>query len=155
MSSTIRDEAFFQIGEAADRSGLTQRTLRYYEEKGLLRAPSRMEGGFRLYSEEDIERLERIKELKDLLGFSLADIKEMMEAEDTRLQIKAEWRKDADAAEKAAKLRTSREVTLTQLALLDEKMERMTAMRDELAERIAKYDTLLTQWAESAGAGTR
>jgi DNA-binding transcriptional MerR regulator len=155
MSSTIRDEAFFQIGEAADRSGLTQRTLRYYEEKGLLRPPSRMEGGFRLYSEDDIERLERIKELKDLLGFSLADIKEMMEAEDTRLQIKAEWRKDADAAEKAAKLRTSREVTLTQLAILDEKMERMAAMRDELAERIAKYDTLLTQWAESAGAGTR
>ncbi len=76
MTSEARTpSSYLQIGEAADRSGLTQRTLRYYEEKGLLKPPSRMDGGFRLYSGEDIERIERIKELRDLLGFSLADIK--------------------------------------------------------------------------------
>jgi DNA-binding transcriptional MerR regulator len=144
------DDTYFQIGEAAERTGLTQRTLRYYEEKGLLHAPERMEGGFRLYSQEDIERLERIKELKDLLGFSLADIKEMLDAEDVRLQIKAEWRKDADAAEKAARIRVSREMTLKQLALVEEKLTRMAAMRDELAERIKRYDSWLLQWAEES-----
>jgi DNA-binding transcriptional MerR regulator len=142
------DDAFLQIGEAAERASLTQRTLRYYEEKGLLKPPSRMEGGFRLYSTEDVERLERIKELKDLLGFSLADIKEMLDAEEVKLQLKAEWRTDADAAEKAAKIRVAREVTLKQLALLDEKMTKMASMRDQLAARIEKYDALLVQWSE-------
>lgn len=145
------DSAFHQIGEAAERTGLTQRTLRYYEEKGLLGKPQRMDGGFRLYSEDDLGRLERIKEMRDLLGFSLADIKEMLEADDVRVQIKAEWRRDADAAEKAARIRRAREATLAQVALIDEKTTRMTAMRDELAERIARYDGLLAQWEESTG----
>jgi DNA-binding transcriptional MerR regulator len=141
------DDAYVQIGEAAERTGLTQRTLRFYEEKGLLNRPGRMDGGFRLYSNDDIERLMRIRELKELLGFSLADIKEMLEAEDVRLQIKSEWRRDADAAEKAARIRVARGVTIAQLALIDEKMRKMAAMRDELAARLAKYDGQLLQWS--------
>lgn len=140
-------EPYFQIGEAAERLGLTQRTLRYYEEKGLLRPPERMDGGFRLYSEEDLARLERIKELKELLGFSLADIKDMLEADEIRLQLKSGWRKDADVADKASKIRIAREATLTQLRLLDEKMEKMSSLREELSTRMARYDTLLVQWS--------
>lgn len=141
------DEAYFQIGEAADRLGLTQRTLRYYEEKGLLRPPSRMDGGFRLYSEGDLARLERIKELKELLGFSLADIKDMLDADEIRLQLKSGWRKDADVADKASKIRVAREATVAQLRLLDEKMEKMSSLREELASRMARYDGLLLQWS--------
>ena len=140
---------YLQIGEAAERSGLTQRTLRYYEERELLPAPSRMEGGFRLYSAEDMERVERVKELKELLGFSLADIKQMLDAEDVRMQIRAEWRKDADAEEKAEKVRTAREVTLRQIHLLDQKVEKMEKMRAQLAERLAKHDEMLRQYAEA------
>ena len=150
MTSANGEPSYFQIGEAAERTSLTQRTLRYYEEKGLLKSPSRMDGGFRLYSDEDLDRLERIKELKDLLGFSLADIKEMLEADDVKTQIRSEWRRDADGAEKAAKIRVAREVTLKQLALLNEKMGKMESMRDQLAERIGKYDTWLLQWSEGA-----
>lgn len=148
--TTEAQSPYLQIGEAADRSGLTQRTLRYYEEKGLLKPPSRMDGGFRLYSGEDIERIERIKELKDLLGFSLAEIKEMLEADDVRLQIRAEWRRDADAAEKAEQIRKAREVTQAQLALIDNKMAKMAEMRQTLVEPLEKYDNALRQW--SAGA---
>lgn len=140
---------YLQIGEAAERSGLTQRTLRYYEERELLPAPSRMEGGFRLYSPEDMGRVERVKELKDLLGFSLADIKQMLDAEDVRMQIRAEWRKDADAEEKAEKVRIAREVTLRQIHLLDQKVEKMEKMRGQLAERLAKHDDMLRQYAEA------
>ncbi|MGI8926388.1 MAG: MerR family transcriptional regulator [Tepidiformaceae bacterium] len=152
---------YLQIGEAAERARLTQRTLRYYEEKGLLQPPTRMDGGFRLYSPEDMERVERIKELKDLLGFSLADIKGMVEAEDVKAQVRAEWRSDADAAEKAARINRAREATLQQLALLDAKVERMSAMRTHLAERLAKYEEWLRQWsaepqpAAPASAGSR
>lgn len=145
-------ERYLQIGEAAERLQLTQRTLRYYEEKGLLNPPTRMEGGFRLYSDEDVERIQRILQLKELLGFSLAEIKDMLESEDVRLQVKANWSKDADAADKAARLRRSREATKHQIALLDQKMEKMAMMRDELAERVRKYDESLVKFSEGVGA---
>jgi MerR family transcriptional regulator, repressor of the yfmOP operon len=148
MTDSQAPVRYLQIGEAAESVGLTQRTLRYYEEKGLLQPPSRMEGGFRLYSPEDLERIQRIKEMKDLLGFSLADIKEMVEAEDVRTQIKAQWRKDAESAEKAARLQRAREATLHQLALIDQKADQMAAMRSQLAERLEKYDALLLQWSQ-------
>jgi MerR family transcriptional regulator, repressor of the yfmOP operon len=142
-------EGYLRIGEAAERAELTQRTLRYYEEKGLLPPPTRMEGGFRLYSPEDMERIERAKQLRDLLGFSLADIKEMLDAEIEKEQIRAEWRKDADAGEKAEKIQHAREATIRQLALLDQKLLRMRNMRGPLAERLARYDELLWQYAEA------
>ncbi len=144
-----RDSGYLQIGEAAEQAGLTQRTLRYYEERGLLPAPTRMEGGFRLYSPSDMERIERVKELKELLGFSLADIKEMLEAEDVRMQIRAEWRKDDEAEEKAKKIRIAREVTLRQIALLDQKVEKMEKMRVHLAERLARHDEMLRRFTEA------
>lgn len=148
MTKEPSPDSLLQIGEAAERTQLTQRTLRYYEEKGLLPAPSRMDGGFRLYSESDLERLERIKTLKDLLGFSLAEIKEMLDAEDVRLQIRAEWDKGADVAEKAAKLAVARESTLKQIALIDDKMRKMATTRQELVDRIARYDQLFEQWQQ-------
>ena len=82
-------ERYLQIGEVAEQLGLTPRTLRYYEEIGLLAPPSRMEGGFRLYSAADIVRLENIVQLKRLLGFSLAEIKQVV---DGRLRQVAEMR---------------------------------------------------------------
>src|SRR5438105_12090673 len=66
-----REYGYLQIGEVAERTGVTQRTLRFYEEKGLLKPPSRMEGGFRLYSAEDVQRVERIRQMQNLLGFTL------------------------------------------------------------------------------------
>src|SRR5438046_9006123 len=84
------EEAYLQIGEVAERTGVTQRTLRFYEEKGLLTPPSRMDGGFRLYSEDDVQRVEYIRHLQSLLGLSLADIKDMVEAEGVRSQCRAE-----------------------------------------------------------------
>ena len=149
MPEAAPTERFLQIGEAAERASLTQRTLRYYEEKGLLNPPTRMDGGFRLYSSEDMERVERIRQLKELLGFSLAEIKEMLEAEDVRLQIRAGWRKDADAEEKREKARIAREVTAQQLSLIDQKMEKMSSLREELAQRVQRYDELLVRFAES------
>ena len=148
MTEGTVNEPYLQIGEAAERAQLTQRTLRYYEEKGLLNPPTRMEGGFRVYTDDDMQRLERIRELKDLLGFSLAEIKEMLEAEDVRLQIKSGWRSDADAAEKAEQIRRAREVTLQQIELLEHKMDRMGAMRMVLVERVKKHDEMLARWAE-------
>lgn len=155
MTEDIERKKYLQIGEAAERAQRTQRTLRYYEEKGLLNPPERMEGGFRLYSPEDMERVERIKQLQELLGFSLAEIKEMLETEDVRLQIRAEWRQDADGAAKAAMTRRARDVTLQQIKLIDQKMTKMSDLRNELSERLQRYDERLVKWTAETDQATQ
>src|SRR5579872_2924687 len=90
-ASSAASEEYLRIEQVAARTGLTKRTLRYYEEIGVLAPPSRTEGGYRLYSEHDVQELERIKRLKDLLGFSLAEIREMVHAEEEREHVRAAW----------------------------------------------------------------
>lgn len=135
-----REGAYLQIGEVAERTGVTQRTLRFYEEKGLLKPPTRMEGGFRLYSEEDVRRVQRIRRLRELLGFTLAEIKEMVEADEVKMQLRAEYRKDADAEEKRRQIQRAKEVTEKQLSLVRRKMEQLAELQRSLEEKIATYD---------------
>ncbi|MHB8577045.1 MAG: helix-turn-helix domain-containing protein [Dehalococcoidia bacterium] len=140
-----RDGAYLQIGEVAERTGVTQRTLRFYEEKGLLQPPSRMEGGFRLYSEEDVQRVEQIRRLQRLLGFSLAEIKEMVEAEEVKSQIRAEYRRDAEVAERREKLQRALAVTEQQYALIRQKVEQLLVLQQEYEGKVAKYHGWLAQ----------
>jgi len=71
-----------QIGEVAERTGLSLRTIRYYEEVGLVTPATRSHGGFRLYSEVDVARLELIKRMKPL-DFSLEEMRELLTALDS------------------------------------------------------------------------
>lgn len=66
-----------QIGEVAQRTGLSLRTIRYYEEVGLIRPSARTKGGFRLYTEPDVSRLNLIKQMKPL-GFSLEEMSDLL-----------------------------------------------------------------------------
>ncbi len=136
---TEREGAYLQIGEVAERTGVTQRTLRFYEEKGLLKPPTRMEGGFRLYSEEDVRRVEQIKRLQKLLGLSLAEIKEMVEAEELKRQIRAEYSCEADAEQKRRQLLAVIAVTEKQFGIINQKVEQLHKMRDELETNLATY----------------
>lgn len=138
-----REGAYLQIGEVAERTGVTQRTLRFYEEKGLLKPPTRMEGGFRLYSEDDVRRVEQIKRLQKLLGLSLAEIKEMVEAEELKSQIRAEYRCHADAEQKRRQLLAVIAVTEKQFAIINQKVEQLQKMRDELEANLTTYRTWL------------
>lgn len=70
-----------QIGEVAERTGLSLRTIRYYEEVGLVRPSARTQGGFRLYTEPDVARLNLIKRMKPL-GFSLDETRDLLRALD-------------------------------------------------------------------------
>ena len=134
--SEATEQAYLQIGEVAERTSVTQRTLRYYEEKGLLTPPSRLEGGFRLYSEGDVRRVEQIKRLQTLLNLTLADIKEMVEAEEVKSQIRAEYRRDADVSERKAKLSKAIEVTERQVAVIDHKLEALLEMKSDLEQKL-------------------
>ena len=145
-----QEQAYLQIGEVAERTGVTQRTLRFYEEKGLLKPPSRLDGGFRLYSEDDVHRVEQIKRLQTLLGFTLANIKDMVEAEEIKSQLKATYRRDAEISERRAKIRKAREVTTGQVAVIDEKLAALQDMKSRLEEKLTQYDGWLLHLDEQA-----
>src|SRR3972149_7076994 len=129
------DDPYLQIGEVAERTGLTQRTLRFYEEKGLLKPPTRMEGGFRLYSEADVQRVEQIKRLQTLLRFTLAEIKEMVDADEVKMQLRAQYRPQAALSQKKAQVLRAIEVTDRQVALIRQKVAALTEMQSKLEER--------------------
>lgn len=69
-----------QIGQVAERLGLSLRTIRHYEEVGLV-VPERTPGGFRLYSETDIARLALVKRMKPL-GFTLEEMRDLLDVTD-------------------------------------------------------------------------
>jgi DNA-binding transcriptional MerR regulator len=142
------DEPYLQIGEVAERTGVTQRTLRFYEEKGLLKPATRMERGFRLYSEADIQRVEQIKRLQQLLGFTLAEIKEMVEAEEVKMQLRAQYRPEAALSQKKAQVLRAIEVTERQYDLIRQKVGALTEMQSKLEERLATYRGWLDQLEE-------
>ncbi len=149
-----QEQAYLQIGEVAERTGVTQRTLRFYEERGLLKPPSRLDGGFRLYSEDDVRRVEQIKRLQSLLGFTLAEIKEMVEANEVKLQIRATYRKDAAVSERRAKLLKAKQVTEGQLAVIKQKLAALQEMNGHLEEKLAQYESWLEGLAEQEKAQT-
>lgn len=77
----MRDDGMHQIGEAAGRVGLSLRTVRYYEEVGLVVPSGRTDGGFRLYTDDDIDRLALVKQLKPL-DFGLDELRQLLEVRD-------------------------------------------------------------------------
>lgn len=90
-----------QIGEVAERTGLSLRTIRYYEEVGLVTPSARSQGGFRLYAESDVARLTLAKQMKPL-GFQLDEMRELLAALDPDPQAEPLY---ATESERLARLR--------------------------------------------------
>ncbi len=132
-------ERYLRIDEVARRTKLTKRTLRYYEEQGLLAPAQRSEGNYRLYSEADIHILEHIIAMRDLLGLELKEIREMVAAELERERIKAEWKSDDDPARRLAALDAVEKVAHRELQLLEDKLEGLETMRQTVLERLERY----------------
>src|SRR5690242_21693279 len=90
-----------RIGEFAKATGTTPRTVRYYEEIGLLAASGeRSAGEHREYTEADVERLRELLRLKHMLGLTLEELRTVMHGEDARAQRRRDWRQTEDAAER-------------------------------------------------------
>jgi DNA-binding transcriptional MerR regulator len=124
-----------RIQEVATETGLTPRTIRYYEELGLLEPAGRSEGAYRLYDAEDLERLRFIRGLRDDAGFSLAEIGQLLEDEQARARNRATFRATTDVAERKAILVDAIGRVDRQVATLQRKIERLTAMVDEADAR--------------------
>ena len=126
-----------RIQEVAAGSGLTPRSVRYYEEIGLLRPAGRSQGAYRLYDASDLERLGFIRELRDDAGFSLAEIGLLLEDEDARIRDRARFRATGEPAEKRAILRDLITRMDRQVSTLEEKTARLRAMIDAAEARRA------------------
>jgi DNA-binding transcriptional MerR regulator len=83
----------FTIGQVAAEAGVSTRTLRYYQELGLLDPAGASPGGNRRYSDQDINRLRRILELRNVMGFDLDRIASILAAEDRLEELRAEYRR--------------------------------------------------------------
>src|SRR3990167_539042 len=112
-----RDEPCLQIGEVADRTGVTQRTLRFYEERGLL------------------------KPLQSLLGLTLAEIKDMVEAEEVREELNATYRPDRPVEERIERVQRRIEATRRQHDIISAKLTAMLEMKKDLEEKLQRYET--------------
>src|SRR3984893_4520642 len=80
-----------RIGEAAAQAGVSTRTLRYYQELGLLTPAGTTSGGARRCSDADVARVQRIRDLRDLVGFDLNEVGAVLSAEDRLAVIRREW----------------------------------------------------------------
>jgi DNA-binding transcriptional MerR regulator len=140
-----------QIDEVASRTGLTKRTIRYYEEIGLLRPPTRTEGGYRLFTEADVERLERIKRLRELMNFSLAEIKEHVEADELRQQLHQQVKQDIVEYRRLEKLRRLADLTTRQVERIDDKIRQLGELKAEYQARLDRV-LLRVKAADEAGA---
>jgi DNA-binding transcriptional MerR regulator len=139
-------ERLLRIHEAAAEVGLTPRSVRYYEEIGLLTPAARSEGDYRLYDDTDLERLRFIKGLRDDAGFSLAEIARLLEDEAARERGHAAFHATTDPAERARILRDRLVRYDHQIEMLRTKIDRLEAMVDEAEARrtrtIARLDEL-------------
>lgn len=127
--------ALLRIQEVADETGLTPRAIRYYEEVGLLAPAARSEGAYRLYDAEDLSRLRFIKGLREDAGFSLAEIRQLLEDEAARAQLRARLRTTTDPAERRELLLAAVSQVDRQVGSLREKLARLSSMIDDALSR--------------------
>jgi DNA-binding transcriptional MerR regulator len=120
-----------RIGEVATRAGVSCRTLRYYEELRLLAPSGHSAGGARRYTEEDLSRLLRIRELQEVMGFDLEEIGAILGAEDRLAELRTEWRGGAHPER--------------QEAILAEAIRINDRLRQQVREKRAKLDEVMAE----------
>ena len=138
-------EPLLRIQAVADEVGLTPRSIRYYEEMGLVKPAARSDGAYRLYDADDVERLRFIKALRDETGFSLAEIGQLLEDENARQSIGARFRASTDAAERRALLHDGLARIDRQVATLRAKIQRIDEMITAAEARRAHLEDHLAE----------
>lgn len=125
-----------RIGEVAELTGTTPRTIRYYEELGLLNtAEEREHGRHRLYSEAEVQRLREIVRLRNLLGLTLEQLSQLLEAENARAELRREYHQIEDPGRRRRILQEALGHIETQLELVRARRAEIEQLEAELEER--------------------
>lgn len=124
-----------RIGEAADQAGVSTRTLRYYQELGLLMPAATTVGGARRYSEADVARILRIRHLSDLVGLDLNEVARVLRAEDRLADIRREWWDGQSPRRRAALLREATAINGDLRGIVQAKMAGLREFEAGLEQR--------------------
>jgi DNA-binding transcriptional MerR regulator len=139
--SAAAAERTLRIGELAEAVGVTTRTIRYYEERGLLDAGGeRLKGRHRLYGEADVHRLRELIRLRDLLGLSLEELVELAEAEEARAVLRGRWADTTSDDERARIVAAAIPLVRRQLELVTSRRETLDAFAAELEDKLASLE---------------
>jgi MerR family transcriptional regulator, repressor of the yfmOP operon len=129
---------WLKIEEVANRTGLTKRTIRYYEELGILAPPERSEGRVRLYTDTHIERLQKIVNAKEVLGCSLQELQQFIAIgttlETQRQDYKLHYKDSTDIAERKNKLLEMDKNAGEQLEIIEQKIRKIHEVRSDLED---------------------
>jgi DNA-binding transcriptional MerR regulator len=143
--SAVADKSL-RIGEVAELTGTTPRTIRYYEEIGLLPGSSaRAQGKHRCFTEADVERVREILRLRDLLGLSLEQLSGLLDAESARAELRREYAATDDPAERRRILDQALVYIGTQLALVQARHRELEQLERELVQRRARIHERLSE----------
>ena len=124
-----------RIGEVALASGVTPRTIRYYEELGLLPTSDREQGKHRMYTETDVERLKEVTRLRDLLGLSLDELRSIDVAEAVRADARRRYHESESPDERRAALEEALPHLETQIALVRRRAAELKELENDLVDR--------------------
>ncbi len=146
--------ANLRIGDVARLVGTTPRTIRYYEEIGLLaEAPARPAGQHRLYTQAEVERMREVMRLKDLLGVSLEELKTLLTAEEARAEVRAQLqREDVDPKRRRELLSEALGHIDRQLELVRRRAAELGKLQQELCETRKRVRRKI-RGLDAAGAG--
>jgi DNA-binding transcriptional MerR regulator len=129
---TASDQRLLTIGQAATAAGVTPRTLRYYEELGLLRPSAHSVRGARRYADRDLARIARVRELQQLMGFNLEEIGQILSAEDALERIRDEYRE-------------GKPTTRRRRELLAEAIEINDRLREQVRQKVSRIGGFLEE----------
>lgn len=133
------------ISKAAAEIGVSERALRYYQQIGLLKPTGSTPGGMRRYSDADLDRVRRIRELQSLLGFNLDEIRAVLTSDDRLAAIRAEYQATAEgSARRAQLLRQALKVREDLAETVDAKITALQVFRADLAASMDRVRALLS-----------
>lgn len=151
-----QEREHLRIGDVARLLGTTPRTIRYYEELGLLAEPAlRPSGAHRSYTHEEVDRLREVMRLKELLGVSLEELKTLLTAEEARAEVRRQLsRDDVGRARRHELLSEALSHIERQLELVCRRAGELDKLERELRETRRRVKRKLREQEEPASATT-
>jgi DNA-binding transcriptional MerR regulator len=134
-----------KIDDVSKQTGLTKRAIRYYEDLGLISNPKRSEGGVRLYTNEHVTQLNEICELKEVLGFSLQELKQVIAMKRMVDRMREKYESTAELVKMRGELLEVKKALAEQLSLLEFKLHKILRFKGQIEKMMDFVDRTLSR----------